>query len=125
MWRSEGGEQVSRSVDDDSCSVEPDKSQSDAFPFPESVKAPKNLSSPRSSFHNQQPPSQKRINSSSSSTTDSQRLTSSIHRESLRLRNIGPPRHCESSELADSPVRTEAIKVSLVLPSETFPFVFN
>jgi len=109
MWRREGGELVSRSVDDDCGTV---ASEQEAFTFPEQVYVQKNLSSPRSSRRHG-PQSQKRTNSSS---TDSQRHSTSIHRHSFRLRNIGPPRRCESSELADSPVRTEAIKVSVYFP---------
>jgi len=67
---------------------------------------------PTPSFHRQPTKGTK------ASSSESQWHSHSFHHQSLssRSRNIGPPRRCDSSELADSPIRTEAIKVRIYNP---------
>jgi len=132
MWRRERGELVSRPLEDDSGRIELAATSecSQTFTLTESavcIQESESPSSPRCAsrrrhHQKQNPPNYKRINSSSS-TTDSKWHSTSIHRQSLRLRNIGPPRRCESSELADSPVRTEAIKVSSSVSEPQQPII--
>jgi hypothetical protein len=120
MWKGRGGETCSGPVVGDVVgSVVAQKY------LPEEVR----LTAPQS--QNQQPPpsftrsSVTKTSKGSSSESQSQWQTNSFQQNSLRARNIGPPRRCDSSELADSPVRAEAIKVNRFSIFQSSRLVYN
>ena len=104
MWKRRSGETGSGPVGDVVGSVVAQKYLPEEVTLTQQPQPP-----PTSSFHRQP------TKSSKGSSSESQWPSHSFHQQSLsRARNIGPPRRCDSSELADSPIRTEAIKVSTI-----------